>query len=188
MSTSTATNSVTPGNRVHVVLGDRIDEVLAHAVPAENLFGEGGTDEQQRELVGEERGHRNERRAQAVLDRARADGSGPWPGGAQEIAAEHVQHRVALVAAVEGDGDHDQHERRQHEMRDPVQRCRPTTTGRARRDFPGRVEELRPSVESEQVVQADAGVLEQDGQDDGGNGEDDEREHGDEPVGRAGTA
>ena len=105
MSTSTADEQRDAGHRVHVVLRHRIDEILAHAVPAEDLFGERRADEQQRELVREERGHRNERRAQAMLDQRARSAQALRAGSAQEVAAEHVEHRVALVAAVERDGD-----------------------------------------------------------------------------------
>jgi len=47
MSTSTATNSVNRSHRIHVVLRHRVDEILAHPMPAEDFFGEGRADEEE---------------------------------------------------------------------------------------------------------------------------------------------
>ena len=63
-------------------------------------------------------------------------------GGPQEIAAEHVEHRVALVAAVERDGDHDQHQRRQRQVRKAVDDAGRRPRVDAGRDLAGRVEQL----------------------------------------------
>src|SRR5436190_21027604 len=53
---------------VDVVLGHGVDEELTHAMPAKDLLGEGRSHEEEREFVGKERHHRNERRPEAVFD------------------------------------------------------------------------------------------------------------------------
>ncbi len=133
MSTSTPTKSVTPATEFTSFLVTEFDEELAHAVPAEQPLGERGADEEQRELVGEEGGHRDERRAQPVLDERARPAQPLGARGAQEVAAEHVEHGVALVAAVERHGNHDEDERGQHQVRQPVQHA-----GHGPRVEPGR--------------------------------------------------
>ncbi len=95
---------------------DSLHEPLTHAVPAEDLLGEHRAGEQPGDAVGEHRGHRDQRRAQPMFEQRLASGQPFGASGADEVLAEHVEHRVALIPAVTGHGPERQRERRQHQM------------------------------------------------------------------------
>ena len=120
------------GDDVGVLGRDALHHPLAHAVPAEDLLGEHRAGDQTADAVGEQRGHRDQRRAQAVFEQRLPPGQSLGAGGADEVLAEHVEHRVALIAAVPGDGDQRERERRQHQMLQAVDELVP----RARRPRP----------------------------------------------------
>ena len=108
------------GDDVGVLGGDALHHPLAHAVPAEDLLGEHRPGHQSADAVGEQRRHRDQRGAQAVLEQRLPPGQALGAGGADEVLAEHVQHRVALIAAVAGDAPQRQRERRQDQVLQPV--------------------------------------------------------------------
>ncbi len=153
-------------------------------MPAKNLLREGRSNEEQRKLVREEGSHRDERSPQSVChERARA-AKAFGLRGAQEVAAQHVEHRVALVPPVKRRGGGNQHERRQHQMSQSVCQTGPRPGIQPGRDLPGRVQQLCIAGEPQQVVQADAGVLEEDGKHHDRNRQDDEREDRERVVGQ----
>ena len=104
------------------------------------------------------------------------------PRGAQEIAAEHVEHGVALIASVERDSGRDEHQRRQHKMSGAVYEPFSRPEVEARSDFSGRVQQLGVAGKTERVVQPDAGILVEDRDDHHRCRQDDKRKYGDEVI------
>jgi len=80
-------------------------------VPAEDLLDEHRTGHQTGHPVGEQGGQRYQRRAQSVLDKCAATAEPFGSRGADEILAEDVEHRVALIPAESGGGAQRQRER-----------------------------------------------------------------------------
>jgi hypothetical protein len=73
-----------------VLARDGLHHPLAHAVPAEDLLDEHGTDDQAADPVGEQGGQWNQRGAQAVFEQRAPAGQALGASGSDEILAQHV--------------------------------------------------------------------------------------------------
>ena len=62
---------------MHVPVGDRLEELLAHAGEGEDLLDDDGPADERAEVEPDERDETEERVAQRVADRARAEAETP---------------------------------------------------------------------------------------------------------------
>ncbi|OEI69281.1 hypothetical protein Cus16_1120 [Curtobacterium sp. ER1/6] len=106
--------------RVDVVVGDALHEVLAHAVPAEDQFGDARAGQDQPERVREERRHRDERDPDAVPHDGRPARPALRPGRPDEVVRQDVEHRRPLVARVRRDGADGQRDRGEQQVHESV--------------------------------------------------------------------
>ena len=123
------------------------DGPFAHAMPAEDLLDEHRAGEHADDSVREQRRHRYQSGSQAVFEQRSPSGQALGPRGADEVLPEHVEHGVALVAAVAGHRDQRQRHRRQDEVLEPVDELVPPATLRVSRRFPDVLEDLRAERE-----------------------------------------
>ncbi len=141
MSTRTATNI--PMAAVALTSFFWIDWTNHSPMPCqrEDFFDEDRADEDQREFVSEKRSHGNQRGAQRVFDQRLGTAQPLGLSSADEVAAKHVEHRVALIPAVERESLKDQNQRRQDQVLDPVGDSRLRKAGKPGRVFSGVIDD-----------------------------------------------